>query len=169
VKPFPRRVLGWALAVAVTLGVVGLSRAPYAVERGDHAEIRLAWRFKSERVRSCRALRPEELANVPEHMRQTEVCERGLRPYRLAVSLDGTALPDDTIRARGAEGDRPLFVFRRFAVAPGSHALRVAFTPVGGGRDTLALDTAVVLAARRVALLTLDEDSGRLVVRTALR
>ncbi len=163
-----RRVLGWMLAGAVTLGIVGLSRLPYAHERGAGAEIRLAWRFRSERVSRCRQLTPEELARLPEHMRQAESCERGLRPYRLGISLDGDLMSDDTVRARGAESDRPLFVFRRVPVAPGAHALRIAFTPVGEGRDTLTLDTAITLAARRVALVTLDENVGRLVVRTAL-
>ena len=68
----------------------------------------------------------------------------------------------------GAEGDRPLFVFRRLDVGPGAHVLRVHFTPVGGGSDTLRLDTTIALASRRVALVTLDQDLGRLVVRTAL-
>jgi hypothetical protein len=163
-----RRVLGWILAAAVTLALVGLSRVPYAVERGGGGEIRLAWRFKSERVRRCRTRTPEELARLPDYLRQAEDCERGLRPYRLAVSLDGRATPEDTIRARGAESDRPLFVFRRLAVEPGAHALQVAFTPVGEGKDTLRLDTTIALSRGRVALVTLDEDRGRLVVRTAL-
>jgi hypothetical protein len=152
----------------VTLLVVGLSRVPYAAEQGGSAEIRLAWRFKSERLRRCRTRTPEELARLPEYLRQAEDCERGLRPYRLAVSLDGRVMPEDTIRARGAEGDRPLFVFRRLGVQPGTHAIHVGFTPVGGGKDTLTLDTTVALAARQVALVTLDESQSKLLVRTAL-
>lgn len=163
-----RRVLGWVLASAVTLALVGLSHLPYAAGRNGDAEIRLAWRFKSERVRRCRTRTAEELAQLPDYLRQAEDCERGLRPYLLAVSLDGRAASEDTIRARGAEGDRPLFVLRRLEVEPGTHALRVSFTPVGGGRDTLTLDTTIALGLRRVALVTLDQDQGRLVVRTAL-
>jgi hypothetical protein len=70
-----------------------------------------------------------------------------------------------TIRARGAESDRPLFVFRRIRLAPGPHALAVRFTPVGGGAP-LGLETVVSVAERRVVLVTLDEDVRRLVVRT---
>lgn len=163
-----RRALGLALAAAVTLAIVGLSRVRYAARQGAAGEIRLAWRFKSERVRRCRTRTPEELARLPEYLRQAEDCERELRPYLLAVSLDGRTSPEDTIRARGAEGDRPLFVFRQLTVEPGAHALQIHFTPVGGGSDTLRLDTTIALASRRVALVTLDQDLGRLVVRTAL-
>lgn len=167
-RPPARRVLGWGVAVAVTVAVVALSQVPWAEERTADAELRLAWRFTSERVRQCRKLTPEEQARLPAHMRRAEDCRRGLRPYRLQIGLDGGAVADDTVRPRGAESDRPLFVYRRLRLAPGSHAVRVAFTPVGGGTLALALDTVVGVAARRVALVTLDEDAGRLVVRTAL-
>jgi hypothetical protein len=163
-----RAAAGWVLAALATLAVVGLSRVPYAEERAGGGEVRLAWRWKSERVRLCRKLAPAEVAKLPAHMRRTEDCQRSLRPWRLEASVDGAAAADDTIRARGAESDRPLFVFRRVSVAPGSHAVRVRFSPVGeGGPPPVGLDTVVTVAPRRVVLVTMDEDTGRLVLRTA--
>jgi len=163
-----RALAGLALAAGATLGVVGLSRVPYAEDRGAAGELRLAWRWKSERVRQCRKLSPAEVAKLPAHMRRAEDCQRGLRPWRLVVAVDGGAASDDTIRARGAESDRPLFVFRRLPLAPGSHAVRVRFSPVGeGGPAAVGLDTVVGIAARRVVLVTMAEDTSRLVFRTA--
>ncbi|HXY19775.1 MAG TPA: hypothetical protein VEH83_07225 [Gemmatimonadales bacterium] len=163
-----RAAAGWALAALATLAVVGLSRVPWAEERAAGAELRLAWRWKSERVRRCRTLSPAEVAKLPAHMRRTEDCQRGLRPWRLEVAVDGAAAADDTIRARGAESDRPLFVFRRVPVAPGSHVLQVRFSPVGeGGPPPVGLDTVVSVAARRAVLVTMEEDTGRLALRAA--
>ncbi|MEK7668766.1 MAG: hypothetical protein AAB409_08975, partial [Gemmatimonadota bacterium] len=75
----------------------------------------------------------------------------------------------DTVRARGAESDRPLFVFRRIALASGRHAVQVGFAPVGeGGHAPLGVDTTITFARRQVVLVTFDEDARRLVVRTAV-
>lgn len=164
-----RRALGVALAAATTLGIVGLSRVPWAGERTTDGELRLAWRFKSEQVRQCRKLTAEEQGKLPAHMRLTEDCQRGLRPYRLVVAVDEGRPSDDTIRARGAESDRPLFVFQRRRLAPGRHAVRVVFEPLGvGARPALALDTVIAIRPLRAVLVTNDEDAGRLVVRAAL-
>jgi len=168
VNPAVRRALAWGFAAVVTLAIVGLSRVPYAEERTGDGELRLAWRFRSDRMRQCRTLTAEELAKLPAHMRQAEDCRRALRPYRLEITVDGGPASDDTIRARGAESDRPLFVFRRIRLRPGPHGVHVRFSPVGeGGAPPVALDTTLVMSERRVLLVTMDEDAGRLVVRTS--
>lgn len=171
-RALPRRFLQGVVAAAVTLAIVGLSRVPYTAEPSEDAELRLAWRYRSERVQQCRRLSEEEQEKLPAHMRRTEDCTRGLRPYRLTVAVDGAEAGVgfvDTVRARGAESDRPLFVFRRISLAPRSHAVRVLFAPVGeGGHAPLGVDTTITFARRQVVLVTYDEDARRLVVRTAL-
>ncbi len=169
-----RVVIGGLVAVATTAALVGVSQVPWTASAGDGGELRLAWRWRSERVERCRRRSAEELARLPVHMRKAEVCERGLRPYALRVTVDGRSAALDTVRAAGAEADRPLSVFRRLPLAPGRYSVSVSFEAVAVGSDTsrsatrtMGLDTTVVIAPRRVVLVTLDEDTGRLVIRTA--
>jgi hypothetical protein len=163
------RSAGIVAATAVmTLALVGLSRVPWSAAPGDDGALRLAWQYKSQPVERCRTATPEELAKLPPHMRRTTICERGLRPYVLEVSVDGGAARVDTVRARGARADRPLGVFAQVPLAPGAHAIRVAFSPAGGDHAPLTLDTTLVLAPRQVWLVTLDGDRGTLVLRDRL-
>ncbi len=176
-----RRLLGGAFGLAATAGLVGLSRVPWTEHPGEHAELRLAWRLRSERVRACRRLTAAELARLPAHMRREEVCEGGLRPYRLEVWVDDRPVADDTIRAAGAHADRPLFVLREFELTPGRHDARIRFTPLGPAapqtvavareRESplaappLVFTAPLVLAPRQVALITYDEELRALVRR----
>jgi len=176
-----RVVIGSALALASAAALAALSALPYAAEPADQAVIRLTWRARGERVRACRRLTPAELAKLPPHMRQEEVCERRVLPYRLRVTIDGASVVDELVRAGGAREDRPLFVFRDLAVAPGLHRLEVMFEREedGGGRAErereederadarqtprrLALDQPVTLATRRIVLVTYDDEGKRL-------
>lgn len=124
-KRAARRVLGVALAVAVTLAIAALSRLPYAAAEGQAALIRFSWRTPGAQVNECRRLSAEELERLPVHMRREEVCERRILPYRLQVRLDGRTVYDELVRASGAREDRPLFVFRELPVAPGEYRLEV--------------------------------------------
>lgn len=160
-----RRGVGTALAAAATVLLVALSRVPYTAVRSGDAELRLAWRYRSERVRQCRTRSAEELAKLPVHMRLAQDCERRVRPYLLDVVVDGKPAAADTVRAAGAQADRPLVVFRRIALAPGRHQARVTFAPLGDTTAApLVLETPLTLAPRRVALITLDPDRGVLVL-----
>ena len=49
-----RRALGLVVGAAATATMVGLSRVPYAASRSEDGELRLAWRWRSERVELCR-------------------------------------------------------------------------------------------------------------------
>jgi hypothetical protein len=172
-----RLLAAGAVTAAGLAGMAALSYVPYAHESGAGSELRLAWRARSARVEACRRRTADELARLPVHMRQEQVCERQVAPYRLAVWLDGSPVTDRLIVAAGASADRPLYVFEEFPLAPGTHALRVTFTrETGASGETaaaadpraaparLALDTAVTLTAGRAGLVTYDEDARRLYV-----
>ena len=171
-----RRGAAGLAAILLTILLVGLSRVPFTWVHGEDAQLRLAWQFRSQPVSHCRQATAAELARLPEHMRQRTICERALRPYRLAVTVDGVVLAEDTVRARGARADRPLGVFRQFALPPGRHAVGIAFTPLALPADTAgarppappALDTTLTFAPRQVWLGTMDEERGLLVVRRRL-
>ncbi|HEY6110856.1 MAG TPA: hypothetical protein VIV56_18285 [Gemmatimonadales bacterium] len=165
-----------------TLGAAGVlalirlgSFTPYTAERDVGAIVRFAWRARGERVNECRRRTPDELAKLPPHMRQEEVCEGRVLPYRLAVTLDGAAAVNQLIHGAGAKEDRPLYVFQDLVVSPGSHRVAVSFTREGAApADTagalatparLTLDTTLTLGARRIVLVTYDEEREQLVVR----
>ncbi len=156
----------WLLGAVATVALVGLSQVPYTAAAGEHGELRFAWRYRSETVEQCRRLTDEEVAALPQHMRRDEICERRLQPWRLAVTLDGTPVADDTVRAKGAREDRPLYVFRTLPLPPGPHHLRAVFAPIGESRRApLEIDASVTIAAREVLLVTYDSDVDRLVVK----
>ena len=165
------RLAGMVVGAALTLGVVGLSQAPWRAVTSEDGQVRLAWRFRSAPVEACRRVPAEELARLPAHMRRELVCERALRPWLLEVILDGSVAWTDTARARGARADRPLSVFATLPVGPGPHALAVRFAPLVLPGDTAAApaplthDATVTVGPQRVVLVTRDESATRLVVR----
>jgi hypothetical protein len=171
-----RRAAAIAVALATTLAIGALSRAPYTADTTEQGIVLLAWRARGERVEQCRRLTKEELERLPAHMRQEERCEGRILPYRLQVSVDGARAVDELVHAAGARHDRPLYVYHELPLEPGTHALAVAFAregdvPAGaheeekGTPGRLALDTMVALSPRRILLVTYDDDARRLVVR----
>ena len=182
----PRALAGGLLAVLVMAAVVGLSWVPWVAAPGNDGELRLAWRWRSERVEQCRRLSEDELRQRPVHMRVALACERALRPYLLDVEADGRRIVLDSVRARGAESDRPLSVFRRLPLPAGRHAIRVSFRPLAVPGDSsehdgrgdheehegkeeaapLELEVTTVLAPRQVVLVTLDDENRVLVLKT---
>ncbi|MDO8665843.1 MAG: hypothetical protein Q7J79_04475 [Gemmatimonadales bacterium] len=171
------RPAGVLVALVVTAAVGVLSSVPYESRRGSDAFVRLAWRARGERVETCRRLTPEEVARTPVHMRREEVCEGRILPYRLAVTLDGASAAQESVASGGSRQDRPLYVFREIAVAPGRHRLGVSFSRLGfvredegerergGLPERLDLDTTLTLGPRQVALVTYDEERRRLILK----
>ena len=160
-----------ALLIAGLLFVLGwLSRAPWNPSAAEHGLLRLSWRMRGERIETCRTRTTEELDRLPVHMRTDSVCEARLMAYRLVVRIDEA--PPDTVDVLpgGARGDRPLFVLRDIALAPGHHRVRVRFERHGQDTDSappLTLDASVLSASGGITLVTLDTHSGRFVLRTS--
>ncbi|MBI4421495.1 MAG: hypothetical protein HY560_11780 [Gemmatimonadetes bacterium] len=180
---------GAAFALASMVAVGALSRVPFTAEPGSHALLKLAWRTRGERVQECRRRTPEELARLPVHMREDEVCEGRVLPYRLEVMIDGAPALNLLVRGGGVREDRPIYVYRQFALSAGSHHVRINFVRQGEpraeraeaergephfepergasrGPRVLTLDTTVALGPRHVALVTYDPEAGRLIVKT---
>jgi hypothetical protein len=95
------------------------------------------------------------------------------------VEVDESTLVDRLVAAAGARADRPLYVFEQLPMPPGTHHVEIAFIREGDAEDEmedeseeddarrtaparLTLDTVVVLAAGRAALITYHEDTRRL-------
>lgn len=122
-----RLALAAVAALLVTGGVVALSYVPYTPDHGSAALIRLSWRARGERIETCRRLTPEELENIPAHMRQPEICKGITAPYRLRVYVAGELRTDEMIGGSGARRDGLLYVFREFETRPGIHDVHVVF------------------------------------------
>jgi hypothetical protein len=152
-----------AVGVALLLGagVVLGSRVPFGAAP-EAAVVRMSWRAVGRHVESCRAPTEAELAGVPEHMRQKEICERRLLPFRLVLRVDGAPALDELVRPSGARHDRPSYVFRELPVPSGSHRIEVRFGEEGATEPAppLELDATVALAPGAVALVTRVGDEG---------
>jgi hypothetical protein len=168
-----------ALAAMALVGIA--SRVGWGETAVGHSELRLSWRVRSEPDRVCRRRTPEELARLPVHMREEEICEQRMLPYHLRVTVGDSVLDDRPVLAAGARSDRPLYVFGRFPITPGRHVVRVSFvregatTPSRAHADVppthapppvaplaLALDTVLTFAAGDVLVVSYDEARGRL-------
>jgi len=159
-------------AVLVTVFVAWLSRVPVEFHSEHEALVRLSWRINGITLEHCRELSPEELANLPIHMRNPEACIGRIAPYRLQVGLNGDLIMDDTIYPGGARRDRPVYVLSDFPVDPGEHRVQVRFDPILlpgmtwlPSAKPLSLDETVMLERRDIVLVTLDDDTHELVVR----
>ncbi len=133
-----RRVAGGALALAVTAGIVALSRAPYATATGEEALLRLSWSGRPQRIEECRRVSAEELASRPAHMRREIECEGRPARYIVRVRDDEVTLAVDTVTGGGLRGDRAIHMLRAFPLVPGEHRLRVEVTladSVGTGSE----------------------------------
>lgn len=163
------RVLGLVLAVAATVAVAAFGRLPTTLNSDEDALVRLSWRLRgSQAEQTCRRPTPEELAELPEHMRNPDGCVGRVAPYRLEVTLNGETVTEETIRGAGARQDRPIYVFRELRVEPGSHEIRVSFHQEEESDEeglALELHRTLELGPRQVALITYEADRRELVVR----
>ncbi len=168
--------LAAALAAAALVSVGALSRWPQDLDPRGDALIRLSWRVRSVRTRECHRLTPAELAALPAHMREPEVCEGKLAPYALELTVDGRTLERSLVAGAGARQDRPLYVYRDLPVAPGRHHLAVRFARRGGEEDDerenelaaprrLTLEADLALGPGGIALVTYDGERRALVLR----
>lgn len=177
------RILGAVLAVAATLGLRWMSTLPMATQTAPDAVLRLAWSARPERVETCREQTPEQLANLPAHMRQPLVCEGTTASYRLEVRYNGEVLAEQVVRGGGLRRDRRLYVFRELPVPPGdaeiavtldrvesasagdeSHGERAARAPAASAAVPahLALTQRVHFSPRQVVLVTYDPEEREL-------
>lgn len=165
------RVLAVLIAAGALAAIGALSQVPYDPEEADQAWLRLSWRARSMSIDTCRALTAEELERLPAHMRRPEVCEGRLAPYRLRLEIDGMLVEDVLVAGRGAREDRPLYVFRELALAPGSHRIGIDFRLADhelesreGAPRPLSIHRTIELAAGQVALITHDSERSVLML-----
>lgn len=164
----PRMAAVILTAVIAAAAIGWLARASYTPGGGEAALLRLSWRLRGEAAETCRPRTEAELIALPQHMRTPEICERRPVAYHLIVQLDGGPVDTSRVVSGGVKGDRPVFILRDSAVAPGAHRVVVRFEQVEGGGETplrLAIDTVLQAHAGTINLITLDHEARRLVHR----
>jgi hypothetical protein len=112
--------------------MIWASTAPFTVHDSNAAVMRLAWSARPERVEECRQRSNEELAKLPQHMRQRIVCDGVSAQYRLTVLYDGVAVSDLLLHGGGLRQDRRLYVFHEVQLRPGDARIEVRFDRQGG-------------------------------------
>lgn len=164
------KLLALTVSVVMAVGIAALSRLPYTPGDAEDALVRLAWRYRGETESVCRPITDEERARLPVHMQRDTICQASGTPHRLRLVVDGVAAADTLVRAAGARGDRPIYVFHEVLLTAGSHRIEVDFAPeASGGKpapDGLSLNTTVDLGRRQVALVTYDAATDSLVLRS---
>lgn len=123
---WPRRIAGALVAAGVLVILRAGSLAPLRTASDGSAMLRLSWSARPERIEQCRRLSDAELAERPQHMRLRWECEGRFARYLLSVSVDGHSLAIDTVRGGGLRHDRPMHLFREYAVAPGDRHVTVS-------------------------------------------
>lgn len=119
------RMLGAALAIALMAVIVRGSSASLTVHGSTDGQLRLAWSARPERIEKCRERTEEELARLPQHMRQPLACEGATAEYRLQVRVDGALVFERVVRGGGLRQDRSLYVFHEVTLKPGDTTLEV--------------------------------------------
>jgi hypothetical protein len=157
--------------------MIWASNAPIAVHDSNDAVLRLAWSARPERVEECHQRSEEELARLPQHMRQRLVCEGVSAQYRLTVWHDGAVVSEQRLHGGGWRQDRRLYVFDEVRLRAGDTTIEVRFDRVGGdapqsgARENrgetvpahLSLEERFHLRAREVLLVTYSAERRTLV------
>lgn len=135
------RALGAVVAIGAALMLAAASSAPLRVHSPTDAMVRISFSARPERVENCRQLTPEELSELPQHMRQSVVCGGRAASYRLQVVRNGVSLEDSEVHGGGLRRDRQLYVMREFLVPSGSMTLEVHLTRMDSSSTDPGLKT----------------------------
>jgi hypothetical protein len=144
----PLQRIGGALVAVLVMGlVVWASQAPLTVHHREEGVVRLAWSLRPERIEDCRQRTPEELARLPQHMRQQTVCEGQAAEYQLTARRDGDVVVQRTVRGGGWRRDRRLYVFHEIPMPSAESVVDIQFERLGSGpavgpAETLPADVA---------------------------
>jgi hypothetical protein len=120
------RIVGQLAAYGAFALALVLAHAPrYAPVARDEALLQVSLAHAGARLHPCRRLSEVELAARAPNMRAPDECPRGRSAVRIVVELDGRPVVDETVAPSGVARDGTSTLYRRIAVASGSHTLRV--------------------------------------------
>jgi hypothetical protein len=161
------RTVGIILAILFTWGVIRLSAVTFHPDGADQGVLRLAWRISAQGEEICRASTPEELAQLPVHMRTDEICERPPALWELVLSLDDRVVERRDLEGAGARKDRPISLLEEWPLEPGPHNLEVLFSRNGtneGDDDWRHLKETITVVPGGVHLVWIHPETGRMML-----
>ena len=120
-----RVALAAIVAIVAALALTLVSAAPFRINEVPDARLRVAFSARPERIEHCRTLSADELASVPQHMRQAVVCEGTTASYRLEVRRDDSLVASALLHGGGLRHDRRLYVLRELTVPSGRSTIDV--------------------------------------------
>lgn len=126
----PRRFVAVSLALASALALAAASSIRVRAHTSENAVLRVAFSARPQRVERCRTLSAEELAELPQHMRQSVECEGFTARYRLEVLRDDVRLATAELRGGGLRHDRQLYVLRDLAIPSGRSTVEVRLSRI---------------------------------------
>ena len=113
------------VSVGAAFALTLVSAAPFRVDPMSDARLRVAFSARPERIEKCRTLSADELANVPQHMRQAVVCEGTTASYHLEVLRNDSLVASALLHGGGLRHDRRLYVLRELSVPSGRSTIDV--------------------------------------------
>lgn len=153
------RLLAVGTAIVAALGIAAVSRARIPVHTSNDAVLRLAFSARPERIEHCRTLSDAELADVPQHMRQREVCEGTTASYRLEARRNDVMLESRVVRGGGMRSDRQLYVFDEFPLPSGTSVVEVRLERIDVRDMPDSLASAAELRDTQDSLATREQDA----------
>jgi hypothetical protein len=130
---FADRALAVAFGAGALAALTWASAAPMTVHGSEQGMLRLAWSARPERIEDCRQQSEEELARLPQHMRQPVLCDGASAAYRLTVRAGDTLLAEQIVRGGGWRQDRRLYVFHEVPLEAGEVFIDVRFDRLDSG------------------------------------
>jgi hypothetical protein len=125
------RTAGVLLLAGLVFLVTRLSSVAMVAHPSNDPVLRLAWSARPERIEKCRQRTAEELAQLPQHMRQPLACEGASAEYRLQVRVAGELVADRVVHGGGLRRDRRLYVLQEIPIPPGAADISVRFDRIG--------------------------------------
>ena len=174
------RIVAGIVACAVVAAIVRASSVHVAAHPSSDSQLRLTWSARPERIEDCRQRSEEELARLPQHMRQPLACEGTNAEYTLQVRVAGKLMVDRVVRGGGMRHDRRLYVLEEVPIPPGDNDIQVRFDRIGAAPPSapaaalhlesvpphLDLEQRIAFHPREVVLVTYSSDARNLVVTT---
>lgn len=151
---------GVVVAAVVSAAMVVPSDLPLTLPAAEPALV-VSFNHPGERGEHCRTRTPEELAKLPVHMRQAQVCERGRASVRLRVTVDGTVRLEKSYEPGGLSGDGNSVAIEALPLGTGPHQVKVEIgDTLDPARYNHVDEQSVVLAPRVRRVVLFDKRTG---------
>ena len=111
-----------------------------------------------------RELSPDELSNMPVHMRPpsgTVVTDRRRTDVRLRVTIDDQLVSERTLPPGGLWGDKNSVALETFEVSPGSHRVEIAISDSSQPEEwTFTAEDTIEFAGGKRRVVLFDREEG---------